>query len=82
MTHSTTYKGREINVSRGNSYGHYKITSKFYGREITCTTTDSEMYDWINDNSNRSKHSWAKKAAYIAIQRAAESERENRIINA
>jgi hypothetical protein len=78
---STIYKGREITARPLSGYGHYELSARFYNREVTCRTNDSETYDWLNDSSNRHKHADAKRAALMMLQRAADSQRQERYIN-
>lgn len=49
--------------------GQYKIYAEYRGKTITVHSTDSETYDWLNDDSNKSKHLRAKRCAYCAIRR-------------
>ena len=72
------YKGREISAKPLSRYGRYELSAKFYNREITCFTNDSEIYDWLDDNNNRGKHADAKRSALMLLQRAAKEYRENR----
>ena len=62
-------KFRKINleICRNKGYGQYTIKAAYKGKDIEVHSTDSETYDWLNDNSNKSKHSQAKRACYCAI---------------
>ena len=42
-------KVTEIEIKRTKSYGHYRITGVVNGTEVTCITTDSEAFDYLND---------------------------------
>jgi hypothetical protein len=50
-----------ISMIKASGYGHYFITLKgafdFEEMEdLRILTTDSETYDWYNDDSNQEKH--------------------------
>jgi hypothetical protein len=42
-------KVTEIAMKRTTSYGHYRIIGLVEGKEVTCITTDSEAFDYLND---------------------------------
>jgi hypothetical protein len=65
----TTFRKVELKVKRGNGYGQYIVTGIFANYLITAKTTDSEIFDWLNDDSNKEKHNRAKRAAYSLIKR-------------
>lgn len=62
----------EITMSRGNGYGQYYVHAKYRGKNIKAHTTDSEMWDWLNDDSNKEMHQDAKRRAYSLIKRTYE----------
>lgn len=37
---------------RSGSYGQYYITACYRGMDIKVHTTDSEVWDWFNDEGN------------------------------
>jgi hypothetical protein len=41
-----------MNIRRGNGYGHYIISGTVNGVELEVVTNDSEAFDWLNDDSN------------------------------
>ena len=49
----------EQEITRGNGYGNYIITGLVNGVEVKTRTTDSEAFDWFNDDSNEEKHQQA-----------------------
>lgn len=57
----------EINISHTHSYGRYKITANYYGKQITTFTNDAECFDYLEDTDNKVKHLEAKKHAYYKI---------------
>ena len=48
-------------------YGRYVINAKYKGRDVVVYTTDTECFDWLNDDSNKEKHLQAKRHAYSKI---------------
>jgi hypothetical protein len=57
----------ELNIARGNGYGQYYILANYKGKKIEVHTTDSECFDWLNDDSNKKKHLEAKRYAYYMV---------------
>ena len=62
-----TFKKVELSISKASGYGQYYITAKYKGKELKVHTTNSECYDWLNDDSNKEKHQEAKRYAYGVI---------------
>lgn len=62
-----SFRKIKLEISKSNGYGQYVISAKYRGKYISTHSTDSEAYDWLNDNSNKLKHSQAKRACYYAI---------------
>ena len=62
-------KFRKINLEiyKIGGYGQYTIKAIYKGKAIEAHSTNSEAFDWLNDNSNKSKHTQAKRACYYAI---------------
>jgi hypothetical protein len=60
----------EISISKASGYGQYYITANYKGKEIKVHTTDSECYDWLEDDSNKTKNLEAKRFAYNKIVNA------------
>lgn len=57
----------EITIEKTASYGHYIIKGVYKGVNLSVLTTDSECFDWLNDESNKEKHIEAKKHAYMKL---------------
>lgn len=53
-------KTENIQIKRTSSYGHYRITGEVNGTEISCITTDSEAFDYLNDEDYPEKKLEAK----------------------
>ncbi len=64
-----TFRRIELRVELTSSYGRYVVSAHYKGEDIKAVTTDAEIYDWLDDDSNREKHRWAKRAAYELIVR-------------
>lgn len=43
-------------IKRGNGYGQYVVTGTINGVEVSAHTTNSEAFDWFDDDSNFEKH--------------------------
>ena len=52
-------KTENIQIRRTSSYGHYRITGEVNGIEVSCITTDSETFDYLNDEDNEYKSAMA-----------------------
>ena len=53
-------KVTEIEINRTKSYGHYRITGLVNGTEVSCITTDSEAFDYLNDGEYTEKQEEAQ----------------------
>ena len=53
-------KTTEIRIERTKSYGHYRVTGTINGTEVSCITTDSEAFDYLNDDENIDKQAAAQ----------------------
>jgi hypothetical protein len=62
----------ELSISRANG-GQYYLTANYKGKQIKVHTTNSECFDWLNDDSNKEKHLEAKQYAYKTIVNAYEN---------
>ena len=62
-------KFRKINLEiyKNSGYGQYTIKAIYKGNAIEAHSTNSEAFDWLNDDSNKEKHQDAKRACYCAI---------------
>lgn len=66
---------RKVNFEmvRGNGYGQYVIVANYKGKAIKAHTTDSEAWDWIDDDSNKEKYDDARRHCYYKIVEAYEN---------
>lgn len=62
-------KFRNVNFTMeiGNGYGQYVIKTTYKGKEIVAHTTDSEAWDYLNDDSDKEKHLEALRHCYYKI---------------
>lgn len=65
----------EFTMERKNGYGQYKIIAENYkGKSIVAHTTDSEAWDWLEDEGNtkeeKEKHRDALRHCYYKIVEA------------
>jgi hypothetical protein len=63
----TKFRKIELNIQRANGYGQYYLSATYKGKFIKVPTTNSECFDWLNDDSNKIKHREAKQYAYRTI---------------
>ena len=67
------YRNIELEIAKTSSYGRYLIIAEnYHGKRVTAHTTEAEAYDFLNDDSNKAKHQWAKHHCYTKIKRAYE----------
>ena len=62
-----TFRKVKLSIGKLSGYGQYEVSAKYRGKQIYAHTTDSECYDWLNDDSNKYQHQQAKKHAYGKI---------------
>ena len=60
-------KVTNITIQRKSGYGHYLLTGMVNGQIVTKPTTNSECFDWLNDDSNEEKHQEAIEYAKNAL---------------
>ena len=65
-----TFRKTELSIRRDSGYGQYIITAQYRGKKIEAHTTDSEIFDYLDDDSNKAKHQYAKRAAYMRVRDA------------
>jgi hypothetical protein len=63
----------EIEIKRKSGYGQYEVSALYKGKIVKAHTTDSEMFDWLEDDSDKVKHLEAKQRAYSLIRRTFEN---------
>jgi hypothetical protein len=68
-----TFRKVKLSIARANGYGHYCLSAYYKGKQIEVSTTNSECFDWLNDDSNKEKHLEAKRYAYTNIVNAYQS---------
>lgn len=64
------YRKVEMVIHRAKGYGQYYLQAQYRGKFISVRTTDSEMYDWLEDDFDEVKHLEAKQRAYMMIVNA------------
>lgn len=68
-----TFRKVQLTISPTTGYGQYIVSAAYRGSNVAARTTDSEIFDWLNDDSNKEKHLDAKRAAYLLIRNAYEN---------
>ena len=67
-----TYTITDVQIKRGSGYGHYIISGNVDGNFIEATTTDSEAFDWLNDDSDLEMQAQAIKHCEMKLEMAFE----------
>lgn len=49
----------QISMSKTTRYGHFELSGMVNGERVSVITTNSEAFDWYNDNENEEKHAEA-----------------------
>lgn len=63
------YKKIEFRIERHPSmHGHYYLYAHYKGEDIKRLITESDVWDWCDDDSNIEKHLYAKRRAYEIIR--------------
>lgn len=57
-------KVTDLTIKRASGYGQYIVSATINGQYVQARTTNSEAFDWFDDDSNEEKHEDAK--AYCA----------------
>lgn len=54
---------------RQTCYGHWEVTTNYYGKEISCTTTDSmSIDDYNSDEYERDGRELRRKRGYLCLR--------------
>jgi hypothetical protein len=61
-------KATEIRIERTSSYGHYRVTGVVEGREVSCITTNSEAFDYLNDDEDAEKQAEAQAHCQMILE--------------
>jgi hypothetical protein len=65
-----TFNRVKFDIVKSNGYGQYDIITRYRGKDMKVHTTDSTLYDWIADDSDKAKQHEALKGCYIMIRQA------------
>lgn len=68
----TNYNGAEFSINRAGGYGQYVIEATYKGVELSIHSTNSEAFDWIDDDSNTEKQEEAINYCFREIKSAYE----------
>ena len=66
-------KTTEITIKRASGYGQYIITGLVNGVEVTARTTDSEAFDYLNDEDYPEKQEAAIEHCTWKLEQAFEN---------
>lgn len=68
MKKAGSYNNLIFKMEKTNSYGCYLITGRYRGKEIKAFTTDSQAWDWLDDDSDKDKRDAARLHCYVMIR--------------
>lgn len=57
-----------MSVIKTRMYGHYTLRASYRGKTISVVITDAEVFDWLDDESNKKKNLEAKRFCYNKIR--------------
>jgi hypothetical protein len=66
-------KTTDITITRLSGYGQYLITGVVNGVEVTARTTDSEAFDYLNDDDYPEKQQQAIEHCTYKLEQAFEN---------
>jgi hypothetical protein len=66
-------KTENIRIERTRSYGHYRVTGTIEGTEVSCITTNSEAFDYLNDEDYPEKQETAQAHCEMILKLAYEN---------
>ena len=70
---TATFRKVKLSIGRSTAYGHYTIQSTYRGKNLTALTTDSQAFDYLDDDSDKELHQAAKRHCYSKIVQAYEN---------
>jgi hypothetical protein len=60
----------EVKIQKGSGYGHYVITGNVNGVNVNVGTTDSEAYDYLNNEDYPEKQQQALEHCEMKLEQA------------
>ena len=64
---TTAELSSRIDASRTSSYGHYKVTIQFRGKEYSCISSDSMAYDRYLDDDEATRGHYTQRDALTSF---------------
>ena len=61
-------------IKRGNGYGQYIVSGTVNGVDVTAHTTNSEAFDWFDDDSDMDKNQDAIDYVHSLLERTFENQ--------
>jgi hypothetical protein len=62
-----SFRKVKFTMEKSSGYGQYIIQGTYNGKDVKVHTTDSEAWDWFNDESDKKKNMDAKRHCYMKI---------------
>jgi len=59
----------DLGIARKSGYGQYQVSGYVNGTLVKAHTTNSEAYDWFNDDSDAEKHAEAVNYCHYLIEK-------------
>lgn len=62
-----SFRKVKFEMRKLSGYGQYLIIGFYRGKEVRVRSTNSEAWDWWNDESDKAMHQNAKRYCYTRI---------------
>lgn len=69
MAKTGVFENVEFEMIQGDGY-YYYIIARYRGKDIKVRTSDSKVWDYIDDDSDEEKHHYARRYCYNKIVEA------------
>lgn len=70
MAKKGTFENVEFEMIQGDGYYNYCIIARYRGKDIKVHTSDSKVWDYVDDDSNEEKYNEARRYCYNKIVEA------------
>ena len=68
-----SFRKIRFTMERGSGYGQYWIRGIYRGKALRVHTTNSEAWDYLDDDSDKERHMDAKRHCYYKLVQAYEN---------
>ena len=63
----SSFRNVKFSMEPANGYGQYFINAIYRGKALKIHTTNSQAWDWLDDDSNKEKQDEARRYCYNMI---------------